>query len=191
MQWRPEWVFAYGSLMWRADLVPLEWQLARVHGWRRALSVYAIGGRGSPHRPGLWFALEPGGSVTGLALRLHPQRLETQLERLWRREMPDSAYRAVKVVCRLRDGRAVQALAFAANPASHLHAPRLAPLQVNRLVLQGRGPLGTSLDYVRRTAQALAGAGARAGSLERMLRQAGAFSAPAGGRRSTPRTGAA
>ena len=191
MQWRPEWVFAYGSLMWRADLVPLEWQLARVHGWHRALSVYAIGGRGSPQQPGLWFALEPGGSVTGTALRLHPRHVETQLERIWRREMPDSAYRAVKVVCRLADGRVVQALAFAANPASRLHAPRLAPVQVSRLLLQGRGPLGTSLDYVRRTAQALARAGARAASLERMLRQAASLSAPAADRRSTPRTGAA
>lgn len=153
------WVFAYGSLMWRTDFRPTEVQVAQVRGWHRALSVYAVGGRGSPELPGLWLALEPGGRVGGLAMRLGGRDWQRSLELVWRREMPDAAYAPTRVRCELPRGRSCDALAFVANRESPLYAGALPDAEIARLVRQGHGPLGSSSAYVMQTVERLASLG--------------------------------
>lgn len=173
----PEWVFAYGSLLWRPAFAAEQALPATVTGWQRRLSVLAVADRGSESAPGLWFALEPGGRVRGLALRLPAAARDEAFSALWRREMPDDAYRPVEVECTLAGGGTVRALAFAANPASRLHRPALSPQRTAQLVLQGSGTRGTCAEYVRRTLQALDAHGLRDEALLDALPPQ--FSAPA------------
>ena len=59
------WVFGYASLIWRPDIEVAERRLSTVHGWHRALKMWSRINRGTPERPGLVFALLPGGSCQG------------------------------------------------------------------------------------------------------------------------------
>lgn len=172
------WLFAYGSLLWRAGFMPAQWQLARVHGWHRAFAVHAVGGRGSPARPGLWLALEPGGSTLGVAFRLDTASRTQVLARLWQRELPDDAYRPVIVRCVLPDGRRVDALAFAANRHGALYAGHLSSARIAAQLVQARGPLGSGLDYLRRSQAALAAHGLRDGHVDAVCRSAEAIRTP-------------
>ena len=86
------WVFGYASLIWRPEFESVEQRPATVYGWHRALRLRSLNHRGSPDCPGLVFALVPGGSCRGMAYRLDAARARGELERLWAREMHNSAY---------------------------------------------------------------------------------------------------
>ena len=69
------WIFGYASLIWRPDFESTERHATRVHGWHRALKMWSRINRGTPERPGLVFALLPGGSCSGLVFRVPHRRL--------------------------------------------------------------------------------------------------------------------
>ena len=79
------WVFAYASLVWRPEFEAAEQRIAKVHGYHRCLNMYSRVNRGTPERPGLVFALMPGGSCTGLVLRLPHHQVEATMPTLWAR----------------------------------------------------------------------------------------------------------
>ena len=64
------WIFGYASLIWRPEFEAVERRQARVHGWHRAFRMRSRINRGTPERPGLVFALMPGGSCQGGVYRL-------------------------------------------------------------------------------------------------------------------------
>ena len=72
-------MFAYGSLMWNPAIEFAEPQPCRVDGWRRSFCFWMPMGRGTPELPGLMLALEQGGACEGIAYRLAPQQVETEL----------------------------------------------------------------------------------------------------------------
>lgn len=86
------WIFAYGSLVWNPLLPFDELQIATLDGWHRSLCVRSVSGRGSPERPGRVLALEPGGQVQGVALRLPEDQAVSELRLLWAREMGSGVY---------------------------------------------------------------------------------------------------
>ncbi len=86
------WVFAYGSLMWNPLIEFAEQQPCRVDGWRRSFCFWMPMGRGTPELPGLMLALEQGGACEGIAYRLAPQQVESELGLLWNREMLAGIY---------------------------------------------------------------------------------------------------
>jgi cation transport protein ChaC len=72
-QWgggRDLWLFGYASLIWRPEFDAEEHRPAVVHGWHRALRMRSRVNRGTPERPGLVFALVPGGSCRGMVYRI-------------------------------------------------------------------------------------------------------------------------
>src|SRR5688572_29495574 len=112
-QWggaRDFWLFGYASLIWRPELEFEEHHPAVVHGWHRALRMRSRVNRGTPERPGLVFALVAGGSCRGVVYRIARERAESELERLWLREMPTGVYDPKWLPCRTPRGN-VDALA--------------------------------------------------------------------------------
>jgi len=101
------WVFAYGSLMWNPALEFAEAQPCKVDGWRRSFCFWVPLGRGTPELPGLMLALERGGDCEGIAYRLSPEQVQSELAILWNREMLAGVYQPRWVPTRLRDGRTV------------------------------------------------------------------------------------
>jgi len=87
------WVFGYGSLLWNPLFPIAEARAATVHGPHRTFCLRSLASRGTPDKPGLVLALEPGGACHGVAYRLPSPLAMDELALLWRREMVVGAYR--------------------------------------------------------------------------------------------------
>jgi cation transport protein ChaC len=153
-------VFGYGSLLWNPAFHHEEARPARLHGWHRRFCLWNTFGRGTKEAPGLMLALDRGGACHGLALRLAPDAVESELRVLWNREMLSGGYTARWTRPRTRRG-AVAALTFVANRASDRYAGRLGGEEVARRVGAARGPLGSNRDYVEELDRKLAELGLR------------------------------
>ena len=110
-------MFAYGSLMWNPALEFAEAQPCQVEGWRRSFCFWMPLGRGTPELPGLMLALERGGECEGIAYRLAPDQVQSELAILWNREMLAGVYQPRWVPTTLRDGRTVTAVTFVVDTA--------------------------------------------------------------------------
>ncbi len=184
------WVFGYASLIWRPEFEILEQHPALVRGWHRALRLRSVINRGTPERPGLVFALLPGGACRGEVYRLAPDSAAHELERLWQREMPTGVYTPRWLPCRTARG-VLPALAFTLARHSHACLPRLADDTLLAILREARGRYGTTLDYLARTAVALRERGIRDREVERMMAlaaRAGLASELAGGSRPADQT---
>ncbi|HXZ50359.1 MAG TPA: gamma-glutamylcyclotransferase [Burkholderiales bacterium] len=159
------WVFGYGSLMWNPAFHFAERRAARVHGYHRQFCLWARAGRGSPARPGLMLALETGGSCHGVAYRLHRDKVRSELDVVWRREMLTMAYRPVWVSARTAAG-IERAIAFAANRSHERYVRGLEPGAVVGYLASGAGPLGRCRDYLLDTVRHLRDLGIRDRRLE-------------------------
>lgn len=165
---RDLWVFGYASLLWRPEFECKEHRPAQAHGWHRALHMASRVNRGTPERPGLVFALLPGGSCHGAVYRVARERAVDELERLWRREMPTGVYDARWLNCRTPKGN-VQALAFTLSRRSPQHVGRLPDAQMIEILRHSRGRYGTTLDYLVQTAGALRARGVHDREIERLV----------------------
>ena len=162
------WIFGYASLLWRPEFEFKEHRSAQVHGWHRALHMASRINRGTPERPGLVFALLPGGCCHGVVYRVPRARAIAELERLWRREMPTGVYDPRWLRCRTSQGT-VQALAFTLSRRSPQHIGHLPDAQVLDILRHARGRYGTTLDYLVQTASALHSRGVRDREIERLV----------------------
>ena len=171
------WVFAYASLIWRPDFEVAEQQLARVHGWHRALAMWSRINRGTPERPGLVFALLRGGMCRGMVLRVPRAQGEVVLRQLWAREMPSGVYQPKWLRCHLdaAEREPVRALAFTLPHDSPSHTGVLSPAHYRDIFSDTRGGrYGHTLDYARQTWESLRALGIRDRALERLLAHASA-----------------
>jgi glutathione-specific gamma-glutamylcyclotransferase len=163
------WLFGYGSLIWNPGLPSVENVRSRVHGYHRGLYLWSRVNRGTPEQPGLVLALDRGGSCAGVAFRLAAEGVMPHLEALWRREMPMGSYRPAWLPCVLADGRRVAALAFVMRRDVSSYTGKLSEATVRTVFGCASGRYGTTLDYVRRTVDALRESGMRDRALERLL----------------------
>lgn len=110
------WIFAYGSLIWNPGFAWIERRIGSVKGWHRSFCLKSTRWRGSPDKPGLMMALEPGGQCQGLVYRLSPANRDDDLNRLWRRELGVKPVNHHPRWIQVRtDQGSVRALAFTAN----------------------------------------------------------------------------
>lgn len=165
------WVFGYASLIWRPEFAADETRGAAVHGWHRALRMRSRINRGTPERPGLVFALVPGGSCRGVVYRIARSRAERELERLWLREMPTGVYDPRWLPCRTPAGP-VRALAFTLDRASPSHTGVIPDGEMLEILRHARGRYGSTLDYLLETAACLRERGIRDREIERLERLA-------------------
>lgn len=162
------WIFAYGSLIWQPGFEVAESRLATLKGWHRGLKMWSRINRGTPEKPGLVFALLPGGQVKGLAMR--PTRCDCAFwQTLWQREMPSCVYEPRWLKCATAQGT-VHALAFTLSKKSPNFTGPL-PAERLRAILSDRqgGRYGHTFDYAMRTHQSLLNLGIHDRQLSRML----------------------
>jgi glutathione-specific gamma-glutamylcyclotransferase len=146
------WVFAYGSLMWNPAFEFADRQPCKVDGWRRSFCFWTPLGRGTPELPGLMLALEGGGQCEGIAYRLAPDQVLSELGILWNREMLSGVYKAKWVRTTLRDGRVVTAVTFVVDTA---HCQYCGDLPIERAahhIAFAEGRRGACRDYLANTA---------------------------------------
>ncbi|MDP3082737.1 MAG: gamma-glutamylcyclotransferase [Rubrivivax sp.] len=165
------WVFGYASLIWRPEFEAAEHRPALVHGWHRALRMRSRVNRGTPQVPGLVFALLPGGACRGVVYRLKPANAESELERLWAREMPTGVYDPRWLPCRTPQG-VVQALGFTLSRRSDSYLGRLPDEQMVHILRHARGRYGSTLDYLADTSRALHERGVHDREIQRLMRLA-------------------
>lgn len=148
------WIFGYGSLVWNPIFDVAERRRSRVFGFHRSFCLEVMAGRGSASRPGLMLALDVGGTCSGIALQMHPDGRSDELRLLWRREMLTRSYRPRWVTAHSSDGP-VRALTFVANHDASNYLGRLADVHAAARIASAAGPLGTNIDYLKRTYAAL------------------------------------
>ena len=148
------WVYAYGSLIWKPAFEPLQALPARVWGHHRALRMRSLRDRGTPQRPGLVFALLPGGCCTGVVQRVPDEQAEAVFNVLWQREMEASPYRPHWLRAQTAGGP-VRALGFTLPGHSERHARDLDEAELLEILRHARGRHGSTLDYLLDTARAL------------------------------------
>lgn len=163
---RDLWFFGYGSLMWEPGFPYVERHWARLRGWHRRFSLLSTQSWGSPERPGLCLALHWGGSVAGVAFRVAPEHADGALHYLDQRE---SAYLRTSVTLDLDAGEQVSALTYVHDPKHPRSVPDLPVDEIVRLVRQGQGYKGRSLDYLANTVASLTDRGAKNGDMHRLL----------------------
>ena len=150
------WLFGYGSLMWRPGFDFAERRRATLHGRQRALCVRTVHHRGTPERPGLVMGLKPGGSCTGIAYRVAPDRAQAVAAYLRERELDRyPVYRESAVAIELDDGRTVSATTYLPRAGHPDFLPDLSLEERLAIVRQARGVSGSNIDYVRSAARAL------------------------------------
>lgn len=153
------WVFAYGSLMWNPLLHFNARENAVLEGWHRSFCLKSVAGRGSVGTPGRMLALEPGGIVAGIALRLAGETAYRELRILWAREMASGSYIPRWEQVTLADGHLVSALVFVANKSHPLYDRNTSAGQVAPFIVHAAGKFGTNAEYVCHLNFALADAG--------------------------------
>jgi len=162
------WVFGYASLIWRPEFASAEERPATVHGWHRALAMRSRVNRGTPDCPGLVFALVPGGSCRGRAYRIEEGLVDSELRRLWQREMPSGVYDPKWLACRTPHG-IVRALAFTLSRQSPSHTGRLGESELVEIFRTANGRYGSTLAYLIETAHSLRSCGIRDRDVERLV----------------------
>jgi cation transport protein ChaC len=165
---RELWVFGYASLIWRPEFHPAEQRLATVHGFHRALRMRSRINRGTPERPGLVFALLPGGCCRGVVYRVAREDTATVLEQLWAREMITGVYDPRWLPCRTERGT-VQALGFTLHRRSPNFTGVLGDDELVEILRHAHGRYGTTLEYLVQTAHCLTRHGIRDREVERMV----------------------
>jgi cation transport protein ChaC len=146
------WVFAYGSLMWNPAIEFAERSIARIEGWRRSFCFWTPLGRGTPELPGLMLALESGGDCEGIAYRLAPHQVRSELAILWNREMLSGVYQARWVPTKLRDGRTVSAVTFVVDNGHCQYCGDLPVDKAAHHIAFAEGRRGACRDYLANTA---------------------------------------
>ena len=146
------WVFAYGSLMWDPAFYFDEVRLGRAQGYARCFCLELKSGRGTPDAPGLMAALDKGESCEGLVFRIAADKVDTETEIIWQREMIGYGYEPSFVAVETLAGP-LEALTFVIDPASDHYAAGLDMDETARRISVAEGALGTNLEYV----QSLAG----------------------------------
>ena len=168
---RELWVFGYASLIWRPEFDAAERRAAQVFGWHRAFRMRSRVNRGNAEMPGLVFALMPGGSCHGVVYRLHHERADAELERLWAREMPTGVYDPRWLACRTAKGT-VPALAFTLSRRSENFMGHIDNAKMLHILRHASGRYGRTLDYLADTARSLREQGLHDREIERLMRLA-------------------
>ncbi len=148
----PTRLFAYGSLIWKAELPHVAEQPGLARGWHRAFCLRMTRFRGTHDRPGLMMALDRGGQCRGVLYDLPPDNLGQQLDRLFRREFTVKPINSMPRWLRVETaGGKVWALGFVMNRASPLYAGRLPLPEVAKVLARSCGHVGTGAEYLMNT----------------------------------------
>jgi cation transport protein ChaC len=162
------WIFAYGSLMWDPAFHFEEVRYATLDGACRSFRLLDTIGRGSPKFPGLMAGLGHGNGCDGLAFRINAARCDAETDVLWMREMICPGYAARFHELRTPQGP-VEGLAFWLDENCEQCLPTIALPDAAKLISQGKGPGGTSREYLEKLVRQLDTLGLADASMETLL----------------------
>lgn len=166
---RPTQLFAYGSLIWKAELTHLAEEIATAKGWHRSFCLRMTRFRGTRETPGLMMALDRGGQCKGVIYELPAEALDTQLDRLFRREFTVKPINSTPRWLRVETSTGPHwALGFVMNRDSPLYAGRLDLAEVAKVLARSCGHVGTGAEYLMNTVQHLEARGIHDSSLWRL-----------------------
>ncbi|MEK7436030.1 MAG: gamma-glutamylcyclotransferase [Pseudomonadota bacterium] len=152
------WIFGYGSLVWNPLFHFEEKRVVTTHGYHRSFCLWSRINRGTLDRPGLVLGLDRGGGCRGVAYRIAPDKAESELRLVWRREMLLGAY--IPRWVRVSDGETqFRAITFIINRAGPAYAGRLSPEAIVERLTTCHGRMGPGLDYLLHTVDALRACG--------------------------------
>jgi glutathione-specific gamma-glutamylcyclotransferase len=173
---QPVWIFAYGSLLWDAELRDVATEPALLHGYHRGFCLYSYDYRGTAANPGLTLGLDRGGSCRGAARRLPTEALD----RIWHREMSGCLVYAARLL-RVQTAKGTrQTLAFTALRNCPDYAGTLPLDEAARRILAGAGRRGTCRDYFENTLRHLEQLGLADRALRRLAERVRALAESAG-----------
>ncbi|XUY29755.1 gamma-glutamylcyclotransferase [Agrobacterium sp. rho-8.1] len=146
------WVFAYGSLMWNPGFDVSASEEAVAHGWHRAFSLRIERLRATSDAPGLMLALRPGGSCTGLILKLPCATKKQDLRTLLAREIRYSEVCDMVRWVTVRTATGTRrALTFWASTKQSQLTQKISLDDAAVLIAQACGPAGSCAEYLYRT----------------------------------------
>lgn len=163
------WVFGFGSLMWRPGFGFAERAPATLFGRHRAFCIYSVHHRGTHERRGLVLGLAPGGATRGMAYRIAESEWESVRAYLEEREQPTETYVESHAPVRLRDGRAVKALLYISDRSHAQWAGALTLEQQADLIAGATGLSGRNADYLRDLVTHLRAESIRDRDMEKLL----------------------
>jgi cation transport regulator ChaC len=160
------WVFGYGSLIWRVDFPFVESRPAVTRDWSRRFWQGSTDHRGLPGAPGRVVTLveERGAACWGMAYRLDPELSETVMADLDYREK--GGYRRLDLDIIFQDtasptgGARTSAVTWVAPPGNPNFLGEAGLDLIARQVAATTGPSGANSEYVLRLDEALRDAGA-------------------------------
>lgn len=150
-----EWIFAYGSLIWRPGFNYSHATLGSLPGWRREFSQASPDHRGTPQRPGRVVTLreDKHAHCEGVAYQISTAEIAPIVAYLDERESGGYVRQYVEIT--LTSMQKVRALTYIALPGNP-HACEPTPVdQLVGLIAERSGPSGSNRDYVVNLAKAL------------------------------------
>ena len=148
-----EWVFGYGSLMWRPGFDYTHHCPARLNGYHRAACVYSHYHRGSVDIPGLVLGLDAGGYCDGIAFRFDIKKKAQIIGYLNERELIGYAYKPITLPIETADYGRIDAYTFVADP-DHENYAGTVPLDVAAAtIMRATGVSGLNRDYLINTVE--------------------------------------
>ena len=164
-------VFAYGSLMWNPGFEFVRVRPARLFGYHRCLCVYSQHYRGTAGKPGLVLGLDQGGSCVGLVYDVTDDKWQAALAYIRARELIAPVYdEMVKTVAPVDASAPVAAITYVVNRHHQQYAPPMDTTKTIKLIKQGHGTSGSSVDYFWSTITHLRGLGILDKNLEGLAR---------------------
>jgi glutathione-specific gamma-glutamylcyclotransferase len=148
---RCEWVFGYGSLIWKADFPYLERRRARIRGWARRFWQGSHDHRGTPQSPGRVVTLvgSAGALCTGVAYRV----TEDVFTHLDHREK--NGYARVRVPFEFDQGGGCEGTVYLAQEGNEAFLGPAPEADIARHIARAHGPSGTNREYLLQLAAAL------------------------------------
>jgi len=151
-----DWVFGYGSLIYKVDFDYLEREAAVIRGWTRRFWQGSHDHRGTPDAPGRVVTLVPdsAASLRGMAYRVD----HAVFEHLDHREKNGYARHRLDIEL-LESGRSVEGLLYVATEENPAFLGPDDPVVMAEHILASSGPSGANRDYLLKLAEALRGLG--------------------------------
>lgn len=151
-----EWVFGYGSLIWKADFPYLERQRARIHGWARRFWQGSHDHRGTPQSPGRVVTLvgSAGAVCTGVAYRVTAD----VFGHLDQREK--NGYARIRVPFEFEHGGGCEGTVYLAQEGNEAFLGPAPESDIARHIARAHGPSGSNREYLLQLADALREIGA-------------------------------
>ncbi len=162
------WLFGYGSLMWNPDFEMVDKISGEIEGYHRKLCLKSLVYRGTPDYHGLVFGLEIGYSCQGMCFRIAPEKVKTELMKVWKREMFAGTYIPKWVKVKINQSY-ISAVTFVINKKHDHYLPNLEFKEVVKRVVRAKGKRGSCQDYVKNTIKHLKKFGLRDKYLDTLL----------------------